>query len=100
MMEKIKMPVRAIEEIEDAVMGWAVVDVDYTYIADDLYDWQAELIERTVNAYPHIERMIAFIEAHAVGGNDPEAQAILDLIRPAPKDTAQMELVMPEKEGA
>ena len=37
-----------------------------------------------------IDRMIAFIEAQAVAGNDPEAQSILDMIRPAPKDATQM----------
>jgi hypothetical protein len=39
-----------------------------------------------------IHRMVAFIEAHAVAGDDPEAQAILDLIRPVPKDAAQTTL--------
>jgi hypothetical protein len=90
MMEKIKFPVRAVEEIKDAFMGWAVVDANYQYIADDLYEWQARLIEEAINMSSHMERIVTFIEAHAVAGDDPEAQAILDLIRPSPKDTAQM----------
>lgn len=92
-MEKIKTPVEVEYDNEDGM--WTIWECGERGFANFYIEEEAREAAALINGY---SRIVAFIEAHAVAGDDPEAQAILDLIRPPAKDTAQMDLPMPIKE--